>query len=160
MPLTLLMAVGLYFGSVGPVLTTADKFKVGATRFYQPLRAFYAPVFAAARSSDFGTRAYDSYVGFWCRLILDQDYPEYRPNPPLESLLATAGGITNGQTSFRIFVPSKLSQGGNPTSQDEALAQLIGKIREHGLFPAGFQQGSDGRLYTFEREREWERSKQ
>jgi hypothetical protein len=53
-----------------------------------------------------------------------------------------------------------LSKGGNPTSQDVALAQIIGKVREHGLFPAGFHQQPDGRLYTFEREREWERKKQ
>jgi hypothetical protein len=40
-----------------------------------------------------------------------------------------------------------------------ALAQIVGKVREHGLFPAGFQQRAAGRLYTFEREREWEKKK-
>jgi hypothetical protein len=84
LPLTLLIAVGVYIFSVGPVLTTAEKFKVGTTRFYRPLRAFYAPVFAVARSSDIGTRAYEGYVGFWCRLILNQDFPKYRPDPPLK----------------------------------------------------------------------------
>jgi len=159
-PLALLIVAVLYVLSVGPVLTTADRFKLGPTRFYHPLRAFYAPVFAVARSSVFGTRVYEGYVGFWCRLILNQDFPKYRPDPPLENLIALIGSITNGQTSFQIFVPSKLSQGGYPTSQDVALAQIVGKIREHGLLPAaGFQQQTDGRLYTFEREREWERKK-
>jgi hypothetical protein len=159
-PLTLLLAFVVYIFSVGPVLTTADRFKAGTTRFYRPLRAFYAPVFAVARSSDYGTRVYEGYVGFWCRLILDQDFPRYVPDPPLEGLIASIGSITNGQTSFQIFVPSKLSQGGYPTSQDVALAQIVGKIREYGLLPGGFQQQPGGRLYTFEREREWERKKE
>jgi len=160
-PLTLLFAVlVVYIFSVGPVLTTADRLKLGATRFYHPLRAFYAPVFAVARSSNLGMRAYESYVGFWSQLICHQEYPKYKPDPPLESLITSIGSITNGQTSFQVFVPSKLSQGGYPTSLDVALAQIVGKVREHGLFPAGFQQQSDGRLYTFEREREWERTKQ
>ena len=156
---TLLLAFVVYVFSVGPFLTTADKFKVGATSFYRPLRAFYAPVFAVARSSDFGTRIYEGYVGFWCRLILNRDFPKYRPDPPLEGLITSISSITNGQRSFQIFVPSQLSEGGNPTSQDVALAQIVGKIREHGLLPAGFQQQTNGRLYTFEREREWERKK-
>jgi hypothetical protein len=158
-PLTLLLAFGVYVISVGPVLTTADRFKLGATRFYRPLRAFYAPVFAVAQSSDFGTRVYEGYVGFWCRIILKREYPKYVPAPPLEGLITSIASITNGQTSFQIFVPSKLSQGGHPTSQDVALAQIVGKVRERGLLPAGFQQQADGRLYTFEREREWERTK-
>ena len=159
LPLTLLIALAVYIFSVGPVLTTADRFKLGTTRFYRPLRAFYAPIFAVARSSDFGTRVYESYVGFWCRIILKQDYPKYSPGVPVEGLLTSIGSITNGQSSFQIFVPSQLSQGGSPTSQDVAMALIVGKVREQGLYPAGFQEQSGGRLYTFEREREWERKR-
>jgi hypothetical protein len=72
--------------------------------------------------------------------------------------MTSIGSITNGQTSFQIFVPTKLSQGGGPTSRDVAIALIIGKVREHGLYPAGFQKQSGGRLYTFERVREWERN--
>ena len=158
-PFTLLLVVGVYILSVGPVLTTADRFKLGATRFYGPLRAVYAPVFAVARASDFGMQVYEGYVGFWYRIILKQEYPKYVPDPPLESLITSIASITNGQSSFQIFVPSKVSEGGYPTSQDAALTQIVGKVREHGLLPAGFQQQADGRLYTFEREREWERKK-
>jgi hypothetical protein len=156
-PLTILAVAAVYIFSVGPVLTTADRFNLGATKFYRLLRAFYAPVFAAAQSSDFGMRAYEGYVGFWCRIILQKEYPQYTPAPPLEDLIAFIGSITNGQTSFQIFVPDKLSQGGNPTSQDVALAEIVGKVREQGLLPAGFQQQIEGRLYTFQRERDWER---
>src|SRR4051812_31149511 len=154
--LTLLIGPWIYVLSVGPVLTTADRFNAGGTRFYRPLRALYSPVFTVARSSNFGMRVYEGYMGFWCRLILKQDYPTYRPDPPLENLIVSIGCITNEQTSFQIFVPSKLSRGGYPTSQDVALAQIIGTVRDHGLLPAGFQQQTNGRLYTFEREREWE----
>lgn len=152
--------VALYILSVGPVLSTADKFNLGPTRFRQPLRAFYAPIFAVARSSDFGTRVYEGYLGFWYRCICNQDYPKYVPAPPLEGLLTQIASITNGQTSFQIFVPSTLSQGGHPTGQGAAMQQIIGKIREYELLPAGFQQQTNGRLYTFERIREWEKKRQ
>jgi len=154
----MLIGTFLYVLSVGPVLTTADRFNVGATQFYGRLRALYAPVLTVARSSYFATRVYEGYVAFWYRLILKKDLP--RTDPPLEDLIVSIGAITNGQTSFQIFVPNKLSQGGYPTSQDVALAQIIGTVREHGLLPSGFQQQTNGRLYTFEREREWERKKQ
>jgi hypothetical protein len=158
-PLALLIGVIVYILSVGPVTTTVMRLGWGM-QLYRPVRAFYAPVFAIARSSEFVMRAYEGYVGFWCRLILKQDFPKYRPNPPLERLITSIGSITKGQTAFQIFVPTKLSRGGDPIGQDVALAEIIGKVREHGLYPAGFQQQPGGRLYTFERVREWERKKQ
>ena len=144
-PLSLLIAVVAYVLSVGPVGTIATRLGLGP-RLHRALRVFYAPVFAVARSTDSGTRVYEDYVGFWCRLVLNQDYPKYRPDPPVENLIAAIGSITNGQASVQIFVPSKAD-----------LEQVIGKVREHGLLPAGFQQQPHGRLYTFERERDWER---
>ena len=159
LPLALLVIGLVYIFSVGPVLTTAERFKLGATRFYRPLRAFYSPVFVVARSSGFGTRAYESYVGFWSRMILKHDYQRYSPGVPIEGLISSIGSITNGQSSFQIHVPSKLSRAGSPTSQDVAMSLIIDKVREHNLYPAGFQQQPGGRIYTFEREREWERKR-
>jgi len=164
LPLTLLIVGLVYLFSVGPVLTTADRFKFGSTVFYQPLRAIYAPVFVVARSSDICTRIYEGYLGFWCRIILKQEYqqayPTDLPSVPVEGVLASIGSITNGESSFQVFVPNLLSQGGVPTSQDVAMALIVGKVREHGLYPAGYKEQASGKLYTFEREREWERKKQ
>jgi hypothetical protein len=152
-----LMVVLVYCLSVGPVLVTADRFHLGGTRFFGPLRAFYAPIFAVARSSDAGTRAYESYVGLWCHAILNQSYPHGAPRVSVESLLASIGTITNGQTAFKILVPSELSMGGVPTERDYAMGPVIAKIREHELYLAGFKEVSGGRLYTFEHVRSWEK---
>ena len=68
-------ALAVYVLSVGPVLVCAERFGVSRARFAQPLRAFYAPVLATARSSDAGTGLYEDYVGAWYRVIMGRSYP-------------------------------------------------------------------------------------
>jgi hypothetical protein len=70
------IALVAYVLSVGPVLVSAERFGVSRTRFAQPLRAFYYPVLATARSGDVGTRLYESYVGMWYRVIMGRAYPD------------------------------------------------------------------------------------
>lgn len=156
--LTILAVILIYVLSVGPVLTTADRLGLAGTKVHRALRVVYAPVFVVARASNVGTRIYESYVGVWCRIILKKDYPKHSsPGVPVEGLLVSVGSITNGQSSFELFVPSELSFRGAPTTQNTGMALIIENVRQYGLFPAGFQEQSGGRLYTFQREREWER---
>jgi len=153
----LAMALLTYILSVGPVLTIATRSGFGATATsYRSLRAFYGPVFAVAQSSKVGTRLYESYVGIWCRIVLNTGYPKPPSVTPVESLLASVGSITNGQTSFELFVPSELSLNGGPTRQDVAMALIIGKVREHSLFPASREERPGGLSYSFQKVRQWE----
>jgi hypothetical protein len=69
------LTVVAYILSVGPVLSVAARFDAYHTPFYKPLRAFYSPVFAIAKSSDATTHLYESYTRMWCRIILPPGSP-------------------------------------------------------------------------------------
>jgi hypothetical protein len=71
----------------------------------------------------------------------------------VESLLATVAGITNGQTSFELFVPDQVTLKGEAIRQDAAMAVVLDKILGHDLFPAGFEERTGGRLYKYRKER-------
>ena len=153
----LIIAFLTYVLSVGPVLTLADRIGVGRTRYVRPLRAFYAPVFALAKSSNAGTWLYEGYVGMWSQFVLKKPYP--KPPPPaatVEGLLVSVGSITNGQSAFEIFIPSELTHNGGPTGQNVAIALIVSKVREQGLLPAGQEERPGGKLYRFEKTRAWE----
>jgi hypothetical protein len=69
------LAVIGYVLSVGPVLSVAERFDAYHTPFYKPLRAFYSPVFAVAKSSDATTHLYENYARMWCRIVLPPGSP-------------------------------------------------------------------------------------
>ena len=69
------LTVIAYILSVGPVLSVAARFDTYHTPFYKPLRAFYSPVFAIAKSSDITTQLYESYARIWCRIVLPPGSP-------------------------------------------------------------------------------------
>ena len=70
----------------------------------------------------------------------------------VESLLASVAGITNGQTSFELFVPSQLTLKGESIRQDAAMAVVLDKILGHDFFPTGFEERPGGRLYKYRKE--------
>jgi hypothetical protein len=75
--LFVILAVALvtYILSVGPVLSVAARLDAYHTPFYKPLRTFYSPVFAIAKSSDATTHLYESYARMWCRIVLPPGSP-------------------------------------------------------------------------------------
>jgi hypothetical protein len=79
--------------------------------------------------------------------------PESKPSVgTVENLLASVAGITNGQTSFELFVPAQLTHNGEPIQQGAAMAIVLDKILGHGLLPVGSEQRSGGSFYKYEKE--------
>ncbi|MEJ0091184.1 MAG: hypothetical protein WDM80_15750 [Limisphaerales bacterium] len=69
------LAAVTYILSIGPVLSVAARLDAYHSPFYKPLREFYSPVFALAKSSDTATHLYESYVRIWCRIVLPPGSP-------------------------------------------------------------------------------------
>jgi len=152
----LILGCFIYILSIGPVLCLAERMGLGRTHYVHAMRAFYRPVFFVARSSTSGAKVYESYLDMWSRIVLNTNYRNPPPTTSVEGLLASVGSITNGQGSFELFVSNNLTIKESPTSQDVAMSLIIGKVRDHGLFPAGFKESPTGRFYSFQRVRSWE----
>ena len=74
------------------------------------------------------------------------------PVGTVENLLASVAGITNGQTSFELFVPAQLTHKGEPIQQGAAMAVILDKILGHGLLPVSVEQRSGGSFYKYRKE--------
>jgi len=153
----LLFGCLIYVFSIGPVLCVADRLGLGGTRYVPALRGLYGPVFFAARSSACGAKFYESYMNTWSQIIssknvlINTDVRNSPPMTPIGDVLASVDGITNGQSSFELFVPMDLI-----THDGMAMSQIIKKAHDHGLLPAGFEERPTGRLYSFQAVRSWE----
>jgi hypothetical protein len=147
----------IYIFSIGPVLCVADRMGLGGTRYVPTIRGFYGPVFFAARSSACGAKIYESYMNTWSQIIshknvlINTDDRNSPPTTPIGDLLASVHSITNGQSSFALFVPKEFD-----THDGVAMSLIIREARDRGLWPAGFQERPTGRLYSFQAVRFWE----
>jgi hypothetical protein len=71
---------------------------------------------------------------------------------PVEDLLSAVAGIPEATLEVEVWVPQELTLGGEPVATDIALAVLVDKLLDKGLFPAGCTLAVGGVLYRYRRE--------
>jgi hypothetical protein len=69
----------------------------------------------------------------------------------VEDLLATVAAIPVGTNSLSLWVPQKLTLQAESVPQDLAMAIILDKVLEKGLFPQGFASARAGRTYKYAR---------
>ncbi len=75
-----------------------------------------------------------------------------RTSGTVEELLATITALPRAATELELWVPPVLTLRGELVPTDAAMAIVLDKALEHGLFPAGFTPDSGGRLHRYRRE--------
>ena len=67
----------------------------------------------------------------------------------LESLLATVDKLVPGTGTFELFVPQTITSKGEPIPLYIAMAIVVDRILGKQLYPNGFVQKPNGRLYRY-----------
>jgi Cysteine-rich CPCC len=67
----------------------------------------------------------------------------------VESILADVDVRAPGKSDFSLWIPEQLSFKNELVPQDLAMALVLDRLLGHGLFPAGFEQHSGGRVYHY-----------
>jgi hypothetical protein len=67
----------------------------------------------------------------------------------VEELLSQVDLIPEGQQSFKLWVPQRLSWKNQPIASDVAMAIVLDALLAKGFFPSGFEEGVGGRLYDY-----------
>lgn len=66
-----------------------------------------------------------------------------------EELLAQIEALPEDTKRFELFVPLSLTWQGKPIGQNPAMAVVLDKLLDKGLFPDGFEQRPTGRRYKY-----------
>jgi hypothetical protein len=67
----------------------------------------------------------------------------------VEQLVAEVEALPLGSTSLELWVPNQLTLRGQVVTKDIAMAVLLDKVLEHGLFPQGFSSHPTGAVYHY-----------
>jgi hypothetical protein len=67
----------------------------------------------------------------------------------VEQLVAEVDALPSGATSLELWVPDQLTLRGEVVSKDIAMAVLLDKVLEHGLYPQGFTPHPAGAVYRY-----------
>jgi len=67
----------------------------------------------------------------------------------VEELVAVVEALPSGSTSLELWVPNELTLRGKVVAKDIAMAVLLDKVLEHGLFPQGFTPHPAGAVYRY-----------
>jgi hypothetical protein len=67
----------------------------------------------------------------------------------VEELVAVVEALPSGSTSLELWVPNQLTLRGKVVAKDIAMAVLLDKVLEHGLFPQGFTPHPAGAVYRY-----------
>lgn len=67
----------------------------------------------------------------------------------VEELVAVVEALPSGSTSLELWVPNQLTLRGKVVAKDVAMAVLLDKVLEHGLFPQGFTPHPAGAVYRY-----------
>src|SRR5689334_7827295 len=67
----------------------------------------------------------------------------------LEDLFAKVEALPDGSRAFEMYVPNSLTMKGQPIAQNLAMALVMDRILAKKLYPDGFEQKQDGRLYRY-----------
>jgi hypothetical protein len=67
----------------------------------------------------------------------------------VEQLVAEVEALPSGATSLELWVPHQLTLRGEAVSKDIAMAVLIDKVLQQGLFPQGFTPHPAGAVYRY-----------
>jgi len=67
----------------------------------------------------------------------------------VEQLVAEVEALPPGSTSLELWVPNQLSLRGEVVTKDVAMAVLLDKALERGLFPQGFVSHPTGAVYRY-----------
>lgn len=67
----------------------------------------------------------------------------------VEQLVAEVEALPSGSTSLELWVPNQLTLRGEVVTKDIAMAVLLDKVLEHGLFPQGVASHPTGAVYRY-----------
>jgi hypothetical protein len=67
----------------------------------------------------------------------------------VEHLLAEVEALPVGSASLELWVPNQLTLRGEVVTREVAMAVLLDKVLEHGLFPQGFASHPTGAVYRY-----------
>lgn len=66
-----------------------------------------------------------------------------------EAFLAKVNALPDGTRAFQLYVPSTLTLKGEPVAQNLAMALVLDCLLAKRLYPDGFEQQANGRLYKY-----------
>ncbi len=67
----------------------------------------------------------------------------------LEELLARIEALPHDTRKFELFVPQSITWQGRPIDKSAAMAVVLDKLLDKGLFPDGFELRPNGRRYKY-----------
>jgi hypothetical protein len=67
----------------------------------------------------------------------------------IEDLFAKVDALPAGTKTFELYVPNSLTMKGQPVAQNLAMALVLDRILGKKLYPDGFEQKENGRLYRY-----------
>jgi hypothetical protein len=67
----------------------------------------------------------------------------------VEELLQKVEAITEGTKSFELYVPGELTWQGKAVTQNLGMTLVLDRLLAKDLFPDGFEQRTNGRLYKY-----------